>query len=161
MHKVTHPKERNPAMSYVDSNLLPGESVTFRTTLHWWVIVRPLVLLVLAWKFSGGLVATASLFVVPGVAFAALGFMDKATAEFAVTNKRVILKTGVLRRRTLDVHLGKIEGLGVEQGLFARLLGFGTLVVGGTGGTKQPFRNIASALEFRRAVQLLSSPTHV
>jgi hypothetical protein len=49
--------------------------------------------------------------------------------------------------------LGKVEGIGVEQGFIGRLLGFGTITVTGTGGTKEPFPNIARPLEFRRQVQ--------
>jgi hypothetical protein len=33
------------------------------------------------------------------------------------------------------------------------MLGYGTLVVSGTGGTKQPFKTIGTPFEFRAAVQ--------
>jgi len=49
--------------------------------------------------------------------------------------------------------LGKVEGIGVDQTLFGRLLDYGTITVTGTGGTKEPFTNIAAPLEFRRQVQ--------
>ena len=80
-------------------------------------------------------------------------WMRSASSEFAVTDKRVIIKVGWIRRRTLETMLAKVEGVGVDQTLSGRLLGFGTIVVTGTGGTKEEFDRIADPLEFRRQVQ--------
>jgi hypothetical protein len=41
----------------------------------------------------------------------------------------------------------------VEQGLLGRMLGYGNIVVRGTGGTAEPFKNVRSPLEFRGHVQ--------
>src|SRR5687767_11939154 len=49
--------------------------------------------------------------------------------------------------------LGKVETIGVEQSLLGRVFDFGTIVVVGTGGTQEPFHNLADPLEFRRQVQ--------
>jgi uncharacterized membrane protein YdbT with pleckstrin-like domain len=76
-----------------------------------------------------------------------------ATSEFAVTNKRLIVKVGVLRRRTVELQLSKVEAIAVEQDLLGRIFGYGNIVVTGTGGTKEPFRTISGPLKFRRAVQ--------
>jgi uncharacterized membrane protein YdbT with pleckstrin-like domain len=70
----------------------------------------------------------------------------------AVTNKRVVVKTGVLSRRTYEILLSKIESIHVEEGLLGRMLGYGSVVVRGTGGTPEPFYQIAHPLELRRQV---------
>lgn len=75
------------------------------------------------------------------------------TSEFAVTNKRVLIKVGVVSRRSLELLLAKIEGIGVNQSITGRLLDYGTIVVSGTGGTKEPFKIIAKPLAFRKCVQ--------
>ncbi|HEY0304902.1 MAG TPA: PH domain-containing protein, partial [Longimicrobiales bacterium] len=75
------------------------------------------------------------------------------SSEFAVTNKRVIIKVGFIQRRTLETLLTKVEGIEVHQGILARVLNFGTIAVTGTGGTREEFQNIAQPLEFRRQVQ--------
>jgi hypothetical protein len=75
------------------------------------------------------------------------------SAEFAVTNKRVLIKVGVLRRRSLEILLSKVETISVDQPILGRLLGYGSLTVGGTGGTKEVFHLIRGPLEFRRHVQ--------
>jgi uncharacterized membrane protein YdbT with pleckstrin-like domain len=71
----------------------------------------------------------------------------------AVTNRRVLIKTGMVSRRTLDLMLARVESIGVEETAFGRMLGYGSVVVRGTGGTPEPFRRIAHPQEFRRAVQ--------
>jgi hypothetical protein len=43
--------------------------------------------------------------------------MDKKTSEFGVTNKRVLLNTGLIRRNSLEVLFSKVEGTQVEQGI--------------------------------------------
>jgi uncharacterized membrane protein YdbT with pleckstrin-like domain len=75
------------------------------------------------------------------------------TSEFIITNKRVIAKIGLIRRKSIEVLLNKVEGIQVNQGILARILGYGTITVGGTGGTKDPFKNIRSPIEFRKKAQ--------
>jgi uncharacterized membrane protein YdbT with pleckstrin-like domain len=140
-------------MSYVDKSLLPGEQVTFRTHLHkimffWPVIVALLsVIGFIVNRTAGGGVLV--------IAFClwAIVYVRYVSSEFAVTNKRVIIKVGVVQRRTLEMLLPKVEAISVEQGIGGRILGYGTIIVVGTGGTKEPFQRIANPLEFRRAVQ--------
>ena len=94
----------------------------------------------------------------PLPAAAALGvllaaFIRRWTSEFAVTNKRVILKLGVLNTRSVELLLPKIEGITVTQSLPGRLFGFGGIVVTGSGGTQEAFTGIQAPLDFRQAVQ--------
>jgi uncharacterized membrane protein YdbT with pleckstrin-like domain len=74
-----------------------------------------------------------------------------------VTTKRVIIKVGLVRRRSVELLLRQVEAIRVEQGILGRILGYGTIIVGGTGGTAEPFSEIAAPLEFRRQVQMQSS----
>src|SRR6266700_7309204 len=80
-------------------------------------------------------------------------FVARRTSEFAVTNKRVLIKTGLIRCHSLETLLSKIESIGVTQGILGRLLDFGPIVVSGTGGSKEPFHRIADPMRFRRKVQ--------
>jgi uncharacterized membrane protein YdbT with pleckstrin-like domain len=71
----------------------------------------------------------------------------------AVTNRRVVIKTGLTSRKTIEMLLNKVESIEVIETAFGRMLGFGTIVVIGTGGTLEPFHNVAHPLEFRSQVQ--------
>ena len=87
---------------------------------------------------------------------AALGVkpaIEYLTSEFAVTNKRVVTKVGLVERDSQETLLSKIETIGVDQTLAGRLLGYGTVTIVGTGGSREPFALIAQPLEFRRQVQ--------
>ena len=62
-----------------------------------------------------------------------------ASSEFAVTNKRVVIKVGFINRKTLEMVLTKVETIRVDQSILGRVLNYGTIVVTGTGGTNEPF----------------------
>jgi uncharacterized membrane protein YdbT with pleckstrin-like domain len=146
-------------MSYVEQHLLPHETVSFETTLHWKVYVWPTVLTlfvfgpltVVAAASENKVVALVPLLVV-GLLFCA-AYIQRRFCEYAVTNKRVIVKVGVLQTRSVELLLGKVEGITVNQGLGGKLLGYGEIVITGSGGTRELFAGIQSPFEFRRAVQ--------
>ena len=165
-------------MGYVDRNLVPGETLLYRTRHHWLVLMGPffggLLLLVpgialmaeaIATRDSAGLVvgsATISpkVMVVSGVVLVAAaiiifsyGVAKRNATEMAVTNRRVLIKTGMTSRRTVDLMLSRVESIGVEETTAGRVLGYGSVIVRGTGGTPEPFEMIAHPQEFRRAVQ--------
>ena len=145
-------------MSYIDTHLLPGEVVAYRTRLHWKIFVGPvLVTIVMAalsvWALSAQKTVLA---IIPGVIAVMVLFIawvKRHSSEFAVTNKRVIIKLGFMTTRSMELLLPKIEGITVSQSLLGRMFGFGEIVVTGSGGTQEPFDNIQSPLDFRQAVQ--------
>ncbi len=123
-------------MGYVESNLMKDEKVLYQGHLHWAIFVGPVLLSL----------------VLVGLPWLVAALIRNATSEFAVTNRRVIVKVGLISRNTLELNLAKVESIGVEQTLLGRVLGYGTIVVVGTGGTREPFRSIADPMAFRRAV---------
>ena len=75
------------------------------------------------------------------------------TSEFAVTSKRLVVKVGFIRTNSLEVLLNKVESIRVNQDILGRILGYGSITVSGTGGTREPFHKIDSPSEFRRQAQ--------
>lgn len=165
-------------MSYVERNLVSGETLLYRTRHHWLVLLGPVIggvlLLVpglallieaIALRETNGLAvgsATVSpkamamvgaVLVVIAIITFAYGVAKRNATEMAVTNRRVLIKTGIASRRTLDLMLSRVESIGVEETTFGRMLGYGSVVVRGTGGTPEPFMMIAHPQDFRRAVQ--------
>jgi uncharacterized membrane protein YdbT with pleckstrin-like domain len=147
-------------MASLDRHLLPGERIVHRARPHWVMFLSP-VLLAAAGLVLGGLLEYAAgdyWYVGAGVAGLALllaigPVVRYATSEYAITDKRVLARVGVLERRSLETLLGKIEAIGVEQDLPGRLLGYGTITITGTGGTQETLERISRPLEFRRQVQ--------
>lgn len=141
-------------MSYVDEKLLAGEKVVYKAYVHWIVYGAAIGILVFAVVM---LIAGAGRVGLAGMLLAGLvglvAFVQAVGSDFVVTNKRVLIKVGLLYRRSVEILLTKVEGIGVEQHLGGRILGYGTIVVSGTGGTQERFANIAAPFEFRKRVQ--------
>lgn len=139
---------------YVDDNLDPGEMVVYRAGVTWIVFLVPIALLGFGFTLAVtgvqyGLILTAA-----GAATLLSAWLRQANSEFAVTTSRVILKTGFASRRTIEMKLARVESVQVDQDLFGRLLNYGTILVIGTGGTREPFTLIDNPQGFRRAVQV-------
>ena len=88
-----------------------------------------------------------------GVVVIVVALIRRSSTELAVTNRRVIAKSGLIARRTVEMNLAKIESVRVEQTVMGRLFGYGSLVVTGTGATMDPIRYIADPIRFRQAIQ--------
>lgn len=145
-------------MGYVDEHLLPGEQVVHRAHIHKIIFLLPgLFAAVILGLGVAAIVYDVPLLAIAAVLIAAVPliwtWIAYSSSEFAITDKRVIIKVGWIQRRTLETMLGKVEGIGVDQSVWGRLIDFGTITVTGTGGTREQFANIAAPLEFRRQVQ--------
>lgn len=124
--------------SYVDSNLIKDEEVLHRGQLSLWSLS--------GYLFFGVILLP----IVIGLFFLLAALIRYKTTELAVTNKRVIVKTGLISRRTLELNLAKAESIQVDQSLLGRLFDYGSLQVNGTGTSHAPIQGIRAPLEFRR-----------
>ena len=153
-------------MSYASKHLIPDEKLLYETRLSWvvlfWPVIVPSLILLgiggyLVYHYANADVDNmkeigVGLIVVAALVFG-IGLTKRNATEMAVTNKRVLIKQGVFGRRTLEILLQKIESIAVEESMSGRILGFGTVIVRGTGGTPEPFKKMAHPLEFRRHVE--------
>jgi len=154
---------RGPTMGYVEKHLMNGENIVYRARLHYFVFLLPvaiavsgLILALLIWRFSENGPAAAIVaasFLIVSLLLAVPRFIRYRTSEFAITNKRVVVKVGLVHRHTLELVLAKLETIGVDQSVPGRIFNYGTIVVTGTGGTQEAFREIANPIEFRKHVQ--------
>ena len=124
--------------SYVDSTLLQGETVMYRARISLWSIGHLI--------FFGVLLLVVGI----GLIFLIWAYIRYKTTEFAVTDRRIIAKTGLISRSTVELFLDKVEALHVDQSVWGRLLDFGTIIIRGTGTTLEPIRSISSPLELRK-----------
>jgi uncharacterized membrane protein YdbT with pleckstrin-like domain len=157
-------------VGYLERCLIPGEEVRFRATLHWSVILKFILgsmfldlagaACLAAWvmrdqedALRAVLPVAGGVFLLLGTAVLVAGVVKRRSTEIVVTTRRVLIKTGILRRRTVELLLSKIESVDVTETVGGRMLGFGKVVLRGTGGTPETFDRIANPLEFRRQVQ--------
>lgn len=149
-------------MSYVDNVLQPGENVKVRATIHWLTYLNGLVTLAVAVAiFIGARQAPKfeSVLNIVALAVAALAGVLLLRAwfhlwgtEIAVTDHRLIYKTGVIQRRTIEMNLDQIELVGVDQSILGRVLGYGDIAVRGTGEGTETMRLIADPLTVHSAI---------
>lgn len=150
-------------MRYVRGVLQPGETVVHETRLHWLIYLRAILALIVCGVLAGGAIVTAgaqqkislalwiasAIFLLLALSAGLRAFVRRTTTELAVTDHRVIYKTGLLSRHTLEMNRSKVESVDVNQTILGRMLGYGTIIVRGTGGSLEPMRRIADPLTFR------------
>ena len=88
-----------------------------------------------------------------GAVVIVIGMVRRNATEMAVTNHRVVIKTGLIGRKTVEMLLNKVESIEVSETALGRMLAYGTIVIIGTGGTSDPFHKMAHPLAFRSQVQ--------
>ena len=136
-------------MSYIQNNLQAGEEIKYKADIHWYIFVYPAILLLLGAFFSSA--QTGFIYYI-GLLFQLIKrVLLKMGAEYVVTNKKVILKSGILSRDALELILSKCEGLRINQSIMGRILGFGSIVVT-TGGATNQFNFIANPMKFRNEI---------
>lgn len=120
-------------MRYFDKIIVPkeGERVLYRARLHWTIFAYPSALL--------------TLFILP--------LLRWLSCEAVVTSRRIVIATGWFRRYTFELPVSRFESIRIEQSLFARLLGFGSVRVVGVGGGWHQIAHMARPLAFRRAAE--------
>ena len=116
--------------AYVDSSLLPGEQIVAEAKPDWAMFIGPVLLFLFALMLdrAGAMIAFLA------VVWAAFRLLVYFTTELALTNKRVIAKSGIIRRNVVDVSNSKIEGVTYHQGIIGRIFGYGSVrfvLVGG------------------------------
>jgi len=150
-------------MSYVQKVLQPGETLIYRTRLHWLIYARAIILagLAVAAVAAGyaagpdfkdaGLIAGGFFLLLAAIA-AIFGAIKRATTELAVTDHRLIFKRGLISRYTIEMARSKVESIDVVQSIGGRIFNYGTILVRGTGGSLEPFRDIEDPLRLRSTI---------
>jgi uncharacterized membrane protein YdbT with pleckstrin-like domain len=149
-------------MAYVDSILEPGETVRYHTTVSWTIYAPAIVLAICA---LAALLAAFSYVDMVNIGwFAAIVFglgaifsaipawFRRWTTEIAVTDRRIILKRGLVRRHTVEMNMQKVESVDVDQTLAGRLFNYGTVTIRGTGSSFETLRMIDAPLKLRSTV---------
>ncbi len=143
-------------MSYIDNTLLAQEHVIYRTRTHWIIFLTAIFWFIV----SIVLLTQHKLIALIGLVTLILGafdfvhsFIRYISSEYAVTNKRVLVKLGFIRRQSLETFLQKVEGIQVDQTIMGRLFNYGIITIIGTGGTRDRYSLIADPLSLRHQVQ--------
>jgi uncharacterized membrane protein YdbT with pleckstrin-like domain len=157
-------------MRYVRRVLQPGEVVRYAGSLHWNIYLPGFLLMLaaivtIAWAElgAGGSIlwrAIAALFATTALFLLMPEWFIWWTTEIAVTNHRIIYKTGFIRRDTVEILMDKVESVDVDQSIMGRLLDYGTVTVRGTGAAFKPLQRVAHPIELRNHVMGVAREQH-
>ena len=153
-------------MSYIHKSLLDGEEIIYLTRRHKIIFTYPVLWLLLSgivfgaqWVYvfrpeiNYALMIFSGIFLAAALIHALVIWITYLCAEFGITNQRVIVKEGFLKRKTIEVFLKSVESVQVDQSIWGRMLNFGTVIVSGTGGVTDPLNMIRKPLDFKKQVQ--------
>jgi uncharacterized membrane protein YdbT with pleckstrin-like domain len=126
--------------SYIEGSLLNDETILHQGHISLWSMF-PLI-------FMGILLTPVGV----GLVLLIVAYIRYKTTELAVTNKRVVVKTGLISRKIIEINIIKVESVEVEQSVMGRVFNFGALRIAGTGFNQAPIPNISDPMAFRKAL---------
>jgi len=151
-------------MSYAARVLKPGETIVYEARIHWIVYLGGIVCVIAAVPLAIaavvmndntlrlGLMGAAVIVLVLGLFQMLRAWIKVAGTEISVTTLRVIYKTGLISRNTVEMNLDKVESVLIQQSLLGRMLDYGTVIVRGVGAGLEPVDRVAAPLELHRNI---------
>jgi membrane protein YdbS with pleckstrin-like domain len=145
-----------------------GETILRVACMSWWALWPRVVLGLLGLALAGwGLLRQDE----PGYAVAGFGglmflwfvggaLVRRLAMRVKLTDRYLVLQTGLISRHTSTVMLNRVESLDVDQSLWQRMTGYGTLTIRGTGSEDLRLAGITDPVGFqaeaRKAINLAS-----
>jgi uncharacterized membrane protein YdbT with pleckstrin-like domain len=134
-------------MTYIEESLSSGEKIEALFPLHWFARMPMYIWLVLA-------IPTIGITLI----LALYEYLKLKHLEQGVTTKRVILKRGLISRRTEEMKLQSIETVEIDQGIIGRMFDFGTVKITGRGISDVIFKGIDDPMHVKRQIESVSNP---
>jgi uncharacterized membrane protein YdbT with pleckstrin-like domain len=148
-------------MSYVDSELQPGEGIVWRGRGHWLAVFgSPLGLAAFALVLLVNGAGLGWLLLLAALILGGAAWLSWLNQDYAVTERRVIAKDGIIRRQIAELPLRAVESTHVNQSVIGRLLGFGSVVTAGTGGTRVRLQSVGDPMGLRSHIQRQIAAQH-
>ena len=153
-------------------NMHEGEELLFVPRLHWMYVVKVAIyflLLVLAFLIAWAAILPFGYrdflqFMGVNIGYKILLLVVIATAimvwrvflylctEYGVTNRRLLMKRGIIRVFTAEIPTDRIESIYCIQGLLGRIFNYGTIYISGIGGKMPVFYMIWKPYAVRRKI---------
>lgn len=139
-------------MSYIDKHFINNETVISRKTLNWTEYFKSITFLILGFLFLFFNNGFGTFIIILALVSVVKSYLKINSSEFVLTDKRVIIKTGIFKTKSWEILLNKIEGIYIEQGIIEKIVNSGSIIIKGIGASASPFLNIDKPYEFRNAV---------
>ncbi len=133
-------------MSYIEDSLSDGEKIKELFKLHWFSRIPMIIWAILALPTLG-----------ITLILAIWEFLRLRSIEQGVTSKRVILKTGIISRKSEEMKISSVETVEIIQGIFGRIFGFGSIKVTGRGISDLVYKNIDNPMEVKKIIESIET----
>lgn len=146
-------------MGFIENNLSTNERIVYKAHLHWFAFMGGICLLFFIWLIAVGIclynhldwwIPTLVTAVILIVGYIYITLVMKNT-EYYITNRRLIVKRGILERQTTELRLSKCEGVIVNQSMLGRLFNYGTISIT-TGEVVNDYKFLARPIKFRTMI---------
>lgn len=144
---------------YIEENLLPDEKILFRTKKHLIIFFIPVLLTILsvmAFNYMHSDFILVKLEWVPSlivlIVWASV-LLEYYFAEFAVTNKRVMMREGFFFRHANELRINTISQVKIDQSLLGQWLGYGSVSINSFGAFDS-YSLIADPYQFQKIVNM-------
>lgn len=134
-------------MSYIEQSLSTGENIEGLFKFHWFAWV-PMAIWIILGVLTFGITWLLAIY----------EFLRLKYTEQGLTNKRIILKTGIISRKTQEMKLKAIETVEINQSIIGRIFGFGTIKITGRGISDFLFKLIDDPMTVKRQIESVSNP---
>ncbi len=145
--------------NYISKNILPDEKILYRTKKHWIIFLIPFVLTIMTVFFflnsNPFVVKLSFIMLIVTLLYWMNQFLLYYASEFAITDKRVMMREGFFYRHTNETRLTAISNVGATQSLLAQALSYGTVFINTFGGETDAFTELDNPVLFQKKLQEL------
>lgn len=143
-------------MNYIEHTLLPNEKLIFHTKPHF-IIFYPCIVWLMLFIATLLFLPKYLIFIYAALTLTIFSLLSSLvtyiSSEYGITDKRIFKKIGLIRRTSLEIFFHKTESITISQSILGRILNYGTVIICGTGSSKDYFFYIPEPLKFRRRIQ--------
>ena len=146
-------------MSYIKANLNSGEKInnftkpSIKPVIVQTVILFPVIFFSSYVIFEGATIASVIGTVLIVGLILVFEMIKIYVSEFAITNKRVISKLGLIRRDVEEMNLKSIESVNLKQSIIGRILNYGSIIISGRGSSQVTFKDIDDPVLIRKKIK--------
>lgn len=136
-------------MTYIEQSLTANENILYNISYFWLAKWEVWALFFMSFFVGAFFNEEAGLLI---FVYAGYRHLVIKTTERAVTNVRIIQKTGIISRMTEEIKFDSIETVTVHQTIIERLLDTGTVCITGRGGIYINLSNLDEPLTVKKEI---------
>ncbi len=142
-------------MSYIENSLGKDEEIKHLFEFHWFININIAIRYIIFGLMAYGFFSALGFFSLTFLSIPVIYHLGYITTEMGATNKRVILKKGIIARKTEEQILANVETIAVNQGILGRIFGFGDVIITGTGASWMIFNQLDDPIKVKKAIEIL------